>query len=115
MDISGRDDAVAGPSGGATIAPNIDYEENDGDLEDHQSNVTPFSAVLAPNTSNTTMLELDQAAALRQMGVVLTNEVYDGVRIPDQHDEQQEIRESRKTFLKKPAVRLAGLLITMAA
>ena len=75
--------------------------------------MTLFSAVLAPNTSNTTMLELDQATALRQMGVVLTNEVYDGVRIPDQQDELEEIMESRKTFLKKPAVRLAGLVITI--
>ena len=54
--------------------------------------------VLAPNTSNTTMLELDQAAALRQIGVVLTNEVYDGVLVPGQHDEQEEIMESRKKF-----------------
>ena len=83
VDISGQDDAVAGPSGGDTIAPDTDYEANDGNPEDHQYNVTPFSAVLAHNTSNTTMLELDQAAALRQMGVVLTNELYDGVLIPD--------------------------------
>ena len=95
VNIYGRDDAVAGPSGGATIAPETDSEPNDGDPEDHQYNVTPFSAVPAPRTSNTTMLELDQAAALRQMGVVLTNEVYDGVPIPDQHDEQQEIMESQ--------------------
>ena len=58
MDISGRDDAVAGPSGGAAIAPDTDYEANDGNLEDHQYDVTPFSAALAPNTSNTKMLEL---------------------------------------------------------
>ena len=73
VDISGRDDEVAGPSGGAAIAPVTDCEANNGDPEDHQYNVTPFSTVLEPNTSNTTMLELDQAAALRQMGVVLTN------------------------------------------
>ena len=31
VDISGRDDAVAGPSGGATIAPDTDSAANDGD------------------------------------------------------------------------------------
>ena len=56
------------------------------------------------------MLELDQAAALRQMGAVLTNEVYDGVPIPDQHDKQEEMNQSQKMFLKKPAVRLSGLV-----
>ena len=65
MDISGQDDAAAGKSGGAAIATYKNSEANDGEPEDHQSNVTPFSAVLAPNTSNTKMLELDQASELR--------------------------------------------------
>ena len=86
MDISGQDDAVAGPSGGSTIAPSTDSEANDGDPEDHQYNVTPFSAVLAPNTSNTTMLELDQAAALRQMGIVLVGDGDTIIYLIGQHD-----------------------------
>ena len=65
VDISGRENAVAGPSGGSAIAPDTDYEANYGNPEDHQCDVTPFSDVPAPNTSNTTILELDQAAALR--------------------------------------------------
>ena len=36
VDISEQDDAVAGTSGGAAIAPDIDSEANDGDPEDHQ-------------------------------------------------------------------------------
>ena len=56
MDISVQDDASAGTSGGATIAPYKNSEANDGEPEDHQYNVTPCSAVLAPNTSNTEML-----------------------------------------------------------
>ena len=97
--VSGQDDAAAGPSGGAAIAPGTYSEANNGEPKYHQYNVTPFSDMLAPNTSNTTMLELYQASALRQMGVVLTNELYDGVPIPDQHDEQEEMNQSRKRFL----------------
>ena len=85
MDIYGQDNAVTGPSGGAAIAPDTDYEANDGDPEDHQSNVTPFSSAFAPNTPNTTMLELDQSEALRHMDAVLTNEVYYGVPVPNQN------------------------------
>ena len=59
------------------------------DPEYHQSSLTPFSAVLAPDTSNTTMLEIYKATVLREMGIRLTNELYDGIRIPNQHDQQE--------------------------
>ena len=58
VDISGQDNAAAGKSGGAAIATYKNSEANDGEPEDHQSNVTPFSAVLAPNTTSTLMLGL---------------------------------------------------------
>ena len=47
--------------------------------------MTLFSAVLAPNTFNTMVEDTDYTRAHRQIGVVLTNEVYDGVLIPNQH------------------------------
>ena len=86
-------------------------EANDGNPEDHQYKVTLFSAVLAPDTSTTTMVQIDQATALRQMGVILTNEVYAGVCIPDEHNEQEEMNRPWKRFLNKLEVRLAGLVV----
>ena len=50
--VSGRYDAASEPSGGSEIAPGTDSEANDGNPEDHQYNLNPFSAVLAPDTSN---------------------------------------------------------------
>ena len=47
------------------------------------------------------------------MGVVLTNEVYDSVHIPYQHDEQEEMKQSYKRFLNKPALKLAALVETI--
>ena len=74
--------------------------------------MTLFSAVLAPNTFNTTVEDTDYTRALIQIGVVLTNEVYDGVLIPDQHEGQEELNQSQILFLKKPSFRLAGLVVT---
>ena len=72
---SGQYDAAARPPGRPSIPPGIDDEANNGDPEDHQNGMTLFSAVLAPNTFNTTVEDTDYTRALRQIGVVLTNEV----------------------------------------
>ena len=60
--------------------------------------MTLFSAVLAPNSFNKTVEDTDYTRAHRQIGVVLTNEVYDGVLIPDQHEGQEELKQSDIVF-----------------
>ena len=87
-ETSGQDDAAARPPGRPSIPPGTDDEANNGDPKDHQNGMTLFSAVLAPNSFNTTAEDTDYTRAHRQIGVVLTNEVYDGVLIPDQHEGQ---------------------------
>ena len=111
-ETSGQEDAAARPPGRPLIPPGTDDEANNGDLEDHQNGMTLFSAVLAPNSFNTTVEDTNYTRAHRQNGVVLTNEVYDGILIPDQHEGQEELKQSQILFLKKPLVRLAGLVVT---
>ena len=63
--VYGQDDVVLGSSGGATIDAGTYSEANYGNPKYHQYNVTPFSAVLAPDTSNTKILEIVQTYSLR--------------------------------------------------
>ena len=93
-DTEDHQSAAAGPSGRASINPGTYYEANSGDSEDHQYNMTIFIAVLALETSNTMSVETYPTTALRQMGIVLTNEVYIGVHIPDEHGGQEMINQS---------------------
>ena len=111
-EASGQEYEAARPPGRPSIPPGTDNEANNFDPEDHQNGMTLFSAVLAPNTFNTKVEDTDYTRALRQIGVVLTNEVYYGVLIPDQHEGQEELNQSQKLFLKKPSFRLAGLVVT---
>ena len=67
--------------------------------------------MIAPDTSNTKMLYIDQITVLMEMGVRITNELYYGVLITNNREEE-EMNPSRKIFLKKLAVRLAGLVLT---
>ena len=110
-ETSGQDDAAARPPCKHSIPPGTDDEANNGDPEDNQNVMTLFSAVLAPNTFNTMVEDTDYTRAHRQIGVVLTNEVYYGVLIPDQHEGQEELNQSQIIFLKKPSFRLAGLVV----
>ena len=103
-ETSGQEDSAARPPGRHSIPPGTDAEANNGDPEYHLNGTTLFSDVLAPNTSN--------RRALRQMGVVLTNVVYDGVLLPDRNEGQEELNQSLRLFLKKPSVRLADLVVT---
>ena len=111
-ETSGQEDAAARPPGRPSIPPVTDDESNNGDPEDHKNGMTLFSAMIAPNSFNTTVEDTDCTRAHRQIGVVLTNEVYDGVLIPDHHEGQEELNQSQILFLKKPSVRLAGLVVT---
>ena len=86
--IYGQEDTATGPSGGSAISFSKYSKYISVYCEYHQYNLTPFSDVLAPDTSNTTMLEIDQATALRGMGIRLINELYDGIRIPNQNNHQ---------------------------
>ena len=54
------------------------------------------------------MLGIDQTTALRQIGVVITNDVYDSVQIP-YHREEEEMNQSQKRF-KKLAINLAIII-----
>ena len=86
--VYGRDDVAVRSSGGDTITPGTYSEVNDGNPKDHQYNVTPFSAVLAPDTSNTKMLEIVQTEVFREMSISLTNELYNSVLLPNYHEEE---------------------------
>ena len=91
---SGQEDASARPPGRPSIPPGTDAEANNGNPKDHQNGMTIFSDVLAPNTYNTTVENIYQTRALRQMGVVLNTEVYDGVLIPAQHEGKEYLNQS---------------------
>ena len=93
-ETSVQEDAAARPPGRPSIPPGTDDEANNGDPEDHQNGMTLFSAVLVPNSFNKTVEDTDYTRAHRQIGVVLTNEVYDGVLIPDQHEWQEELKQT---------------------
>ena len=111
-ETSGQEDTATSPTSRPSIPSGIDAEANNGDHKYHQNGMTLFSAVLAHNTSNTTVEDTDLTRALRQMGVALTNEVYDGVLIPKWHEGQEELNQSQRLFLKKPSVRLSYLVVT---
>ena len=66
--------------------------------EYHQSNRTSFISVLAPGTSNTMVVDKYITKVLKKMGIVLTDEVYDGARITNQNKGQEELNQSQKSF-----------------
>ena len=99
-ETSGQEDAAATKPGRPSIPPGTYAEANNGDPEDHLKGMALFSTVLAPNTSITTVEDTDLTRALQQMGVVLTNEVYDGVLIPNRHDGKKELNQSLRLFFK---------------
>ena len=64
-ETSRQEDAAARPLGRPSIPPGTDAEGNYSNHEDHQNGMTLFCAVLAANTSNTTVEDTDQTRALR--------------------------------------------------